>query len=69
MRYLTHLECSLCGKEYEADRLQRMCPDCARPLLARYDLEAAGALGRDALITHEPTMWRYRALLPVQDES
>jgi len=46
-----------------------MCPDCARPLLARYDLESARAMGRDALITDEPTMWRYRALLPVQDES
>ena len=69
MRYLTHLECSLCGKEYEADKLQRTCPDCARPLLARYDLEAVRAVGRDALITREPTMWRYRALLPVRDEN
>jgi threonine synthase len=67
MRYLTHLECSLCGKEYEADRLQRTCPDCARPLLARYDLKTAGTLDRGSLITSEPTMWRYRALLPVQD--
>ena len=68
MNYLTHLECSLCGKEYEADRLQGMCPDCARPLLARYDLKAAKSAQRDTLITDEPTMWRYRALLPVQDE-
>lgn len=68
MNYLTHLECSLCGKEYEADRLQGMCPNCARPLLARYDLKAAKSAQRDTLITDEPTMWRYRALLPVQDE-
>jgi len=68
MNYLTHLECALCGKTYKADKLQGMCPDCARPLLARYDLEAAGSRGRDALITREPTMWRYRALLPVRDE-
>ena len=67
MSYLTHLECPLCAKTYEADRLQGMCPDCVRPLLARYDLRAAGSLGRDELITREPTMWRYRALLPVQD--
>lgn len=69
MEYMTHLECSLCGREYKADRLHRMCPDCARPLLARYGLEAAGALGRETLITREPTTWRYRALLPVQDEN
>lgn len=68
MNHLTHLECSLCGKEYEADILQGMCPDCARPLLARYDLQAAKSTQRDKLITDEPTMWRYRALLPVQSE-
>jgi threonine synthase len=67
MTYLTHLECSLCGKRYEADRLQWLCSDCARPLLARYDLAAARAAGREALVDDEPTMWRYRALLPVQD--
>ncbi|HIE37863.1 MAG TPA: threonine synthase [Anaerolineales bacterium] len=65
--YLTHLECALCGKTYEADRLQRMCADCARPLLARYDLSAVRSLGRGAAVTSEPTMWRYRALLPVRD--
>lgn len=68
MNYMTHLECSLCGKEYAADELQGMCPDCARPLLARYDLETIRASSRDTLITREPTMWRYRALLPVRDE-
>jgi threonine synthase len=68
MTYLTYLECSLCGKEYDPDRLQGVCPDCARPLLARYDLEKAKALGRDALIRPEPTMWRYRTLLPVRNE-
>ncbi len=68
MNYLTHLECALCGKEYDATELQRLCPDCKRPLLARYDLAAARLAGRDALITDEPTMWRYRPLLPVRDE-
>ena len=67
MGYLTHLECALCGREYDAGKLQRLCADCARPLLARYDLEAARARGRDALVTSEPTMWRYQALLPVED--
>ena len=68
MDYLTHLECVLCGERYEADRLQRMCPKCARPLLARYDLAAIRSQGPGALITAAPTMWRYRALLPVRDE-
>ncbi|HEY75956.1 MAG TPA: threonine synthase [Thermoflexia bacterium] len=66
MSHLTHLECSLCGRTFDADRLQRLCPDCARPLLARYDLASVRALGREAALTDEPTMWRYRALLPVR---
>ena len=67
MTFLTHLECSLCGKTYDADRLWQVCPDCGRPLLARYDLDAARRLGRERLIGPEPSLWRYRALLPVRD--
>src|SRR3989304_2831263 len=32
-----HLECSACGRTYEV-ALRNVCPECARPLLARYDL-------------------------------
>jgi threonine synthase len=32
-------------------------------------MEKARAMGRDALITDEPSMWRYRSLLPVRDEN
>jgi threonine synthase len=67
--FLTHLECALCGGTYDADRLWNLCPDCARPLLARYDLAAAGQLlSRSQLATREATLWRYRELLPVRDE-
>lgn len=68
MSTLTHLECGLCGKEYEADRLWNLCPACGKPLLARYDLAAAGrALNRDGLAGREPTLWRYREVLPVRE--
>ena len=68
MSFLTHLECGLCGTEQEADRLWNLCPACSRPLLARYDLEAAGqALTRAEIASREPTLWRYRELLPVRD--
>jgi threonine synthase len=70
MSYFSHLECSLCGKHYAADDLHTLCPDCKRPLLARYDLAAArGAWDRDSLAIREPTLWRYREVLPVRDES
>jgi threonine synthase len=68
MSFLTHLECGLCGTAQEADRLWNLCPECGKPLLARYDLEAAGqALTRGEIAGREPTLWRYRELLPVRD--
>ncbi len=69
MTFLTHLECSLCGRPYDADRPQQTCSTCNRPLLARYELESARRLERERLIGNEPSLWRYRALLPVRDEA
>ena len=67
--FLSHLECGLCGERLEADRLWNLCPKCGKPLLARYDLEAARAAVTPAAIAgREPTMWRYRELLPVRDD-
>ncbi|RME39608.1 MAG: threonine synthase [Thermoflexia bacterium] len=65
--FFSHLECSLCGRTYDPDRLWQVCPDCGRPLLACYDLAAARRLGRERLIGPEPSLWRYQALLPVRD--
>ncbi len=68
MSFLTHLECGLCGTEQDADRLWNLCPECSKPLLARYDLEAARqALNPEDFDGREPTLWRYRELLPVRD--
>ena len=70
MSYLTYLACSLCGQRYEADELHTLCSDCDRPLLAQYDLEAArSAWHRDSLAGREPTLWRYREVLPIRDQS
>jgi len=67
---LSHLECGLCGERLDADRLWNLCPKCGKPLLARYDLDAARtAVGRETLAGREPTMWRYRELLPVRDDA
>ncbi|MBA7617061.1 Threonine synthase [subsurface metagenome] len=68
MSYFTHLECSKCGKRFEADRLQTVCDACGKPLFARYDLEAVGeAISKDDLVGREATMWRYWELLPVKE--
>jgi threonine synthase len=68
MSYFTHLECSVpCGSEpYDARVPQHLCT-CGAPLLARYDLTAARAWQPESLIGREPTMWRYRELMPLFD--
>ncbi len=65
---LTHLECSICGEQYD-DRLpQTVCRSCGRVLLARYDLEAARrTFDRGLLGSRVASMWRYAELLPVRD--
>ncbi len=64
--YVTHLECSLTGERYEADRLHGLS-GVGRPLLVRYDLAAMGkVLSRDALQARPVDMWRWRELLPVR---
>ncbi len=66
--FLTHLECASCNRQLDADRLWNLCPDCGKPLLARYDLAgAARTLSSDDLLHRKPTLWRYRELLPVRD--
>jgi threonine synthase len=64
--FVTHLECSMTGEHYEADRLHGLSR-AGRPLLVRYDLQAAGCtLTRQALAARPMDMWRCTELLPVR---
>lgn len=64
--FVTHLECSMTGERYEADRLHGLSR-VGRPLLVRYDLDAVkAALAKDALAARETDLWRWRELLPVR---
>ena len=65
--FVTHLECSMTGKTYPADRIHGLS-DVGRPLLVRYDLEALGkAITKEALHDRlEGGFWRYREFLPVR---
>ena len=68
--FLTHLECSMCDQRLKADHLWNLCPDCKKPLLARYDLEAVrDAINPEGIVGREPNLWRYHELLPVRDPS
>jgi threonine synthase len=65
---VTHLECANCGLRHEAGVLQNLCVECAKPLLVRYDLDAASqTLTKESLQTRESNLWRYREVLPVRD--
>lgn len=64
--FVTHLECSLTGEQYEADQLHGLS-HAGRPLLVRYDLGAVRGFVPRAMIEARPTdLWRWRELLPVR---
>src|SRR5579864_5136426 len=61
---IVELECSACGKKYDASVEQHLCT-CGKPLLARYDLrQAAKTLTLEALKSRPRTLWRYAEVLP-----
>jgi len=70
MTNVTRLECSACGAQYEAGHLYNVCIKCGKPLLVRYDLaRASKSLTRDALTSRRADMWRYREVLPVENDA
>jgi threonine synthase len=65
---VTHLECANCGLRHEARVLQNLCIECGKPLLVRYDLQAAGqTFYPESLKGRESSLWRYREVLPVDN--
>jgi threonine synthase len=67
---VTHLECALCGLEHEAQLLHNLCTACGKPLLVRYDLERAKMfLNKESLAARRPDLWRYREVLPVENDN
>ena len=67
---VTHLECALCGLRHEARKLQNLCAECGKPLMVRYDLEAAArTMKPESLAGRESSLWRYREVLPVEDQT
>lgn len=68
--FLTHLACSNCNAKHDADVLQNLCTHCGKPLLARYDMEAASrVVSRETLAARsDRSLWRYRELLPLPQD-
>ncbi len=68
---MTHLECSLCSRTFDAGRIHNLC-ECGGPLLVRYDLARLRAeWPRESLRSAATpnTMWRYAPALPVQNQT
>ena len=69
MNNVTYLECSLCKKRFEPNKVYNLC-DCGGPLLVRYDLEKARRTwSRDQVAQGPNSMWRYAPMLPPRPES
>jgi len=70
MNFLSHLECPKCHARHDASRIQNLCTNCAAPLLVHYRLDEAGQHWSKATVAARgKNMWRYRELLPVQDDA
>ena len=69
--FLTHLECSACGKQHDWHQLQNLCTACGKPLFATYDLDSARKLEckmHSSLNQGEKSLWRWRELLPLPND-
>src|SRR3989454_9638121 len=68
MSLFTHLECSVpCGAPALDPHERHFLCRCGAALLVRYDREKARAWSRESLKGREPSMWRYRELMPLCD--
>jgi threonine synthase len=68
MSFVSHVECTVCGKRHEAGRLLTVCEACGQMLAVRYDLaRVAAAVTKDALRLRPPGMYRFHELVPLAD--
>jgi threonine synthase len=69
MSFAEVVVCPRCSTEFELAHLLNLCA-CGSPLLVRYDLEEANKkLIRSSLAGRVASLWRYRELLPLQDDA
>lgn len=69
MNFFTHLECGYCSKVFDKNKIWNLCPECGKPLLARYDIESAKkSFSKEILKEREKTLWRYFEMLPINKE-
>src|SRR5919201_3334118 len=66
MSFVSHVECTVCGRHHDGKRLLTVCEQCGQMLAVRYDLaRVAAAVTKDALLRRPPGMYRVRELTPL----
>lgn len=73
MAFILELRCTICERSYQPGEAEYFCPECGQvgtlDVLYNYD-HLKTVLDRDALsASREPSMWRYRDLLPIEPET
>ena len=66
MSFVSHIECTVCGRRHGAGHLLTVCEGCGQMLAVRYDLpRIAAAVTKDDLLRRPPGMYRFRELTPL----
>jgi threonine synthase len=71
--FVAELQCAVCGRSYRPDEVKYTCPVCGQvgTLDVLYDVDALRhAVKREDITgSPDPSMWRYRPLLPLADDA
>jgi threonine synthase len=69
MDHVTGLRCRECGRQFPAEALH-VCDYCFGPLEVAYDYDrVAATVSRERIAAGPRSIWRYRDLLPVDDDA
>lgn len=66
MTRYSHLRCHICNTTYTKSEVHSHCKKCTQPLVAAYDLHKG--IPKEIINIHRYDMWRYAAVLPVENE-
>lgn len=68
MSFVQGLRCRECGREYPSEPVH-VCEFCFGPLEVRYDYDGIKrAISREVIESRPANMWRYRELIPIDNE-
>jgi threonine synthase len=69
MSFAREIVCARCEKRFGFSELLNLC-SCGSPLLVRYDLgKAKAVLDKSSFADRVASLWRYRELLPLRDDT